>query len=143
MSTLARLILSGIFALGLAGCGQDIDLPPIGAGMVYVQGADGHMHEVPLMPQQVLRVSEWFDAHRTGWEGLVATEPLKLRGFGFDVKSSSGRRYSVDVLVWASGDGTVYVYGPKPKFPLSRNLPAEDIRALRAAVGARVVAPTQ
>jgi hypothetical protein len=138
MSPLIRFILAATLALGLTGCDLDpthkIYFAPVVAGVVDLQGDDGHWCTVPLTQEQALLLSRWLEAHRDGWHGLMQTPPFPAFSFGFE--SADGRRYSIEVTVNPNGNGGAVVNfrGPK-RAPLSRHLSLEEVRTLRAAVG--------
>ncbi|NPT54891.1 hypothetical protein [Paraburkholderia elongata] len=128
--SLAALAVSMI--LGIASCTENIDTPPIVSATGYRNG-----RPVPLEQKQILALSRWIDAHRTGWKALMETPPLP--SVGVEVNYADGRDGSFEVwLNPRGGDGVVYHYiydhapGAKVVAPVKQHLSAQDVRAFRA-----------
>ncbi|CAB3741793.1 hypothetical protein LMG22037_06526 [Paraburkholderia phenoliruptrix] len=131
LSPVLRIVVAAAIIANLTGCGKDVPLPPINGGEVSVRGADQQWHREPLTEQQVRSISVWFEDHRTGWSGLWETPPLFQ--FEFSIKTTDGQTHSIGVNVRPTGDGTTYVFGARPDFPLRKGLSKDDIEVLRKA----------
>lgn len=127
-----RFLIVAPLILGSASCTENIDTPPIVSATGYRQALP-----VPLKQEQVLVLSRWIDAHRTGWQGLMETPPLP--SVSLSVKYADGREGSFEVWQDPRGSGGVvyhYIYehspGAKGVDPLKQSLSEQDIQAFRA-----------
>lgn len=106
-----RFIVVVALTLSLVSCDLDreytLDFARVESGQVYIRVPDTRP-ALSLTQEQVLLLSQWLEAHRGGWHGLMITPPLSAFSFGFTC--ADGRKYSVDVFVGTHGDGAIYVY---------------------------------
>jgi hypothetical protein len=126
-----RFLIAAPMILGIASCTENIDTPPIVSATGYRQG-----QSVSLKHEQILVLSRWIDAHRTGWHGLMETPPPPSISIG--VKYEDGREGSFEVWQDPRGSGGVvyhFIYehapGAEKVAPLKQSLSEQDIQAFR------------
>ncbi|MBN3802756.1 hypothetical protein GXB81_06750 [Paraburkholderia sp. Ac-20336] len=127
-----HLLIAAPLILASASCTENIDTPPIVSATGYLHG-----QSVSLEREQILALSHWIDAHRTGWKGLMETPPPP--SISLDVKYAGGREGSFEIWQDPHGNGGVvyhYIYEHVPEVkrvaPLKQSLSEQDMQAFRA-----------
>jgi hypothetical protein len=108
---LPAFLLAMVFGAKAMAGSIDIGLPMMSGDVSTFEHRQSTGH-TDLSPKQLQALSQWFEQHRSGWQGMVTpatSEPLKLE---LKLKHSDGGTTSMCVIDRASGGHYLRVTGP-------------------------------
>jgi hypothetical protein len=108
---------------------QTIAIPSIETATVQGRNVSSRS----LTPQQLEKLTRWFEAHKDGWRGLIETPPAPI-AMGVVIGGPNGQQCSLSLFKAKDGTAAAYFYPPRPASPLTRGLSDADVTALLAAV---------